>query len=324
MPDRAIADLSFAVQSAKGTPAAAAAYRVYLAQGGVGPRRAVGTLSGRHSTGFPERAGWAARYVDGEPEIFARPEPLGLLLYAALGAKSVSGASDPWTHTITPAASLPWLTFWRMVGDGTVIEQFVDCRIARLRLISANGHPIRVALRVLGRSARRRTANVAATVTLSAPFLHTQGVGALQVNGAVVKAISEVDLTIDNDFVARPGGLGAGWDVVGGSERSITARVRGRVTNAQRYFAFHYGSTSPADATVQATDPETGGSLDFLWTLSATRSLRLQVPSVVPASFEGYEADPEHGPMLEERTYHGLRGGSAAITATLRNGVSSY
>jgi hypothetical protein len=323
MPNRAVADLSFGVQSAKGT-AATAAYRVFLSGGGLSPRRRVDVLSGRHSTGFPERLGWAERYVDGDPEIFARPEPLGLILYAALGAKSVSGASDPWTHTITPAATVPWITFWRMVGEGAVIEQFVDCRIAKLRIRSANGHPIRVEMQVLGRTARRRTANVATAVTVTAPFLHTHGVGALQVNGVPVKAISEVDVLIDNGFVARPGPLGTGWDVVGGAERSITARVRGRVTDAQRYFAFHYGATNPADNTAAAQDPETGGALDFLWTLSASRSLRLQIPSVAPAEFGGYEASPEHGPMVEERTYHALRGGSAAITATLRNGVSSY
>lgn len=324
MPNRAVADLSFAVQSAKGTPAAAAAYRSFLSGGGLGPRRAVDVLSGRHSTGFPERVGFAERYVEGDPEIFARPEPLGLLLYGALGAKSVAGASDPFTHTITPAAALPWLTFWRMVGDGTVIEQMVDCRIAKLRISSSNGSPIRVAMTVLGRTARRRTSNVATAVTVTAPFLHTHGSGALQVNGAVVKAISEVDIEIDNGFTVRPGALGLGWDVVGGAERTITARVRGRVTDAQRYFAFHYGATNPADATSLAQDPETGGALDLLWTLSGTRSLRLQVPSVVPARFEGYEPDTEHGPMVEERTYHALRGGSAIITATLRNGVSSY
>lgn len=323
MPNRAVADLSFGIQPAKGT-AASAAYRTFLSGGGLGPHRTVRPLSGTHSTGFPERAGWAERFVEGDPEIFARPEPLGLLLYAALGSKSVSGASDPFTHTITPAAALPWLTFWRMVGDGTVIEQFVDCRIARLRIRSTHGQPLRVEMQVLGRVARRRTSNIGTAVTVTAPFLHTHGAGALQVNGAAVATIREIDLTIDNGYTVRPGSFGNGWDVVGGAERDISARIRGQITNAQRYFAFHYGATSPADNTAAVQDPETGGSLDFLWTLSATRSLRLQVPSVFPASFEGYDPDPTHGTMVEERTYTALRGGSAAMTATLRNGVSSY
>lgn len=322
MPDGGIADLSFAVQSAKGTAAASAAYRTYLAGGGLGPVRAIATLDDRDTTGFAQRVGAPTRYVDGEPEIFARPEPLGLWLYGALGAKAVSGAG-PFTHTITPSATLPWLTFWRMLANGLLVEQFVDCKIASLRIKSSAGSPLRVSARVLSGISRRRSANQVTTVTTSAPFEHRHGSGALKVNGAAVSAISDVDILIDNGLRVRPGGLGGTWVVVGGADRKITAVVRQAVVNAALYDEFHYDTQSPPDNTLLSVNTETA-ALDFLWTIAAGTTLRIQIPLVVPTSVDGWDVSTSHAYLQETRSYEATKGGSAAMTATLVNGVASY
>lgn len=330
MPSSGIADVSFALQSAKGTPAASATYRCFLSDGGVRPRRSLDAFETRHTGSYIQtRASTVERYVDGDPEIFARPEPLGLLLYAALGAKSVSGASDPYTHTIhSGATSLPWMTWWRMVGNGTLVEQFVDCQVAKLHIRSRTGQPLRVAVELLGRSYRRRASNQVASITTTAFFEHRHAANALLVAGVANRAISDVDVTVDNGLTVRPGRFGSTFDVVGGRERRITATLGARVTNAQRYDAFHYGSTAPADSTVMAADPEATHALLFTWTLSASRSLALSMPAAQTIEFDGYEADPGFGPMTEVRRYLALRGDggflSEALRVTLQNGVASY
>lgn len=323
MPDAAIADLSFAIQTAKGAAAASPTYKVRLAGGGLGPARGVDLLSTTDDHGFPTRVDAVGRYVYGEFEIYARPEAIGPLLYGALGAKSVSGAGT-FTHTFVSAAARPWFTFWRMVGNGTVIEQFIDCRISKLRIESRAGQPVKLGVTVLGREARRRSTNPSTTILTTDPFMHWHGKGTLQVDATVIAAIREIDVEIDNNDSARPGGLGEGFDVVGGGGRRAVMRTVQKVTSAARYDLFHYGSTTPADNTLAAQDPATG-SADFRWVLSASRELRIEIPAATPASFEGYEADPEHGPMIETRTYLARFGGSiSAVRATLKNAVASY
>lgn len=323
MPDAAIADLSFAVQSAKGAAAASPTYKVRLAGGGIGPDRGVDLLSTVDAHGFPTRVDAVARSVYGEFELWARPEAIGPLLYGALGAKSVGGAGT-FTHSFVSAATRPWFTFWRMVGNGTVIEQFVDCRISKLRIESRSGQPVKLAVTVVGREARRRTANPATSILTTDPFMHWHGKGTLQVDSTVIASIREIDVEIDNGDTARPGGLGEGFDVVGGGNRRAIMRTVQKVTSAARYDLFHYGSTTPADNALAAQDPSTG-SADFRWVLSASRELRIEIPAATPASFEGYEAATEHGPMVETRTYLARFGGSiSTVRATLINAVASY
>lgn len=323
MPDGAIADLSFALQTAKGSPAAAPTYKCFFAGGDIGPYRRVGLLSTTDAHGFPTRASYAERFVQGEVEIFARPEPLGLLAYAALGAKAVSGAG-PFTHTFTSAATRPWVTFWRAVGNGTVIEQYIDCRVSKLRIISRYGEPVRLAFEVRGRLARRRTANPGLAATVTDPFMHHHGKGTMTVDGAVISTIREIDVEVDNRDTARPGPLGTGWDVVGGGERYGNVLLTGRIANAARYDLFHYGSTSPADATDSTLEPSTG-SVDFRWVQSASRELRVDCAAMTPASFVGFAPNVSHDPMVETRAYQARFGGAtSAVRIRLINGVASY
>src|ERR1700752_1289316 len=94
-------ELAFAKQSAKGTPATAAAFRIPLVGGTVKPRRRVETLEGTSSPRLRPQTYVAQGGAEGNPDYAARPAALGLLLYGALGTKGVSGAGDPFTHTFT-------------------------------------------------------------------------------------------------------------------------------------------------------------------------------------------------------------------------------
>lgn len=331
MPHSSIADLSFAIQTAKGTAASSATFRSYLMGGGVSPRRDVIDPLTHSQTGFHSVGNGillrAERGVDGDPVIAVRPELAPLILYAALGTKAVSGASDPYTHTITAGPDLPWITVWRMIGS-TLFEQFVDCKVAALVISSKRGSPLTMQAKIVGRTARFRTSNQAVTVTTSVPFLHTHAAGALKVEGAAVSAIREAVITIDNGLALRPGGFGDGWDIFGGFDRSIRIRTVQRASSLALYNRFHYGAASPASGTTYVDTIQTlTGGLDLKWTISASRSMQIVMPNVIPTAVDGWDADANDDLLTERREY--LARSNPAIleeiiTATVKNGVASY
>lgn len=84
--------------------------------------------SGTRSTPYLERnesAGGAGSYP-----FRAHPKSIGLYLFGALGAKSVSGAG-PYEHIFTDSTSLPYLTLFGKYG-GSIIHAIQDCRVDEL------------------------------------------------------------------------------------------------------------------------------------------------------------------------------------------------
>src|SRR5687767_7451259 len=134
MPAGNIADLSMAVQTAKGTPAVPGATtmsRIYLAGGGLRAVKETADLEETSSGRLRNENFTRVIRAEGTPEAFVRPEMIGWLLWGALGAKAVTGAADPWTHTFTLANTQPYMTFWKMLG-GLLFERFGDCKIVSL------------------------------------------------------------------------------------------------------------------------------------------------------------------------------------------------
>src|SRR5688572_11589116 len=112
------ADLAFALQSAKGSPASASSYRTRLT-GGRQPGQMRSNAPFEETTGERMYEGSYASesHVEGSPSLMVMPASFTALLYGVLGAISTTGAGDPYTHEITPASSLPYWTFWRWISD---------------------------------------------------------------------------------------------------------------------------------------------------------------------------------------------------------------
>lgn len=96
----------------------------------------------------------------GTPEVIGQPSGIGLLLYGALGGKSVAGAGDPYTHTITPAttmAGFPYFTFWQYFDDQW--SQFRDCQIVGIDVeASVDSKFMRLKPTIIGMSRRMKVA----------------------------------------------------------------------------------------------------------------------------------------------------------------------
>jgi hypothetical protein len=331
-----IHELAFAKQSARGTPATAAAFRIPLVGGTVMPRKQVELLEETGTSRLRGQAFTVQTGVEGSPEYAIRPAAIGLLLYAVLGAKSVSGAGDPFTHTFNEAAEQPWLTFWRQL-ENLKYEKFVDCRVTQLVLTSEAGRPLRAGLTVVGLDPRHLASGtyateVAVTEETGAPIMHYDGSGALKIETVAVASIESIVTTINNNNTFAQGDSLRGYDVPEGM-LDIMFAVRTLIEDAAEYNRFFYGSATPADGTQAVKDVlELGaGSLDFLWTQVAAapgpeRSLRVQGGNRMQVvTMEGYTPNTNNDPVKKTATYRSLKPSSGqALTATLKNGTASY
>jgi hypothetical protein len=340
VPPQKLYELAFAKQSAKGTPATAAQFRTRVTGGDVAPVRNVPDFAETGTTRLPYTSFVASMGVDGSPAMGVRDEVASHLLYAALGSKAVAGAGDPWTHTITPAAALPYYTFWRMLGN-LVWEKFIDCKVSQLELVSEAEAALIMTATVVGLKAQALSSAVYATEATAAPlagageagtglFVHHHGSGLLLVEGAAISRMERVAVNINNGVGRHMGDSIFAEDVIeGAQEITIGTRQRVAATEIALYNRLHYGTAAPTSGTdaVGTILELGGGGLDLMWRRQVTpeRSIRFQTGSRVQVSAMGGMA-PGTGndPLRAEPTYRVLEPDSGvAFTGTLKNDLAT-
>lgn len=135
-----------------------AAKGAYLSPGGTAPNQGVfmyfrsGGLGGNRELMIPDPEIGGNRDVpdanlgpiaySGDLDFYARMESLATLLRAALGTSSTAGSAVlGYTHTITPADTLPWLSIEEKLGNGYEAFRYTDAKVNTLHLeADANGY----------------------------------------------------------------------------------------------------------------------------------------------------------------------------------------
>lgn len=326
-----IGEIALAIQSAKGSPAASSTQRSNVIALDRFPPYSLNSNPEVRSTRI-EGAPWVPAGAGGTATNFAivvRPKIIGAILYAALGAKSVSGASDPFTHTFTMGTTLPFLTAWRHFA-GIVDGRASDVRISRLVLSAKAGGVVTCVASIVGAPVAYRTAQeTTAAIETADFFLHRHGAGALLVEGSSFSTIDAWTLTIDTGVSLMQSLAGPIPRLQG--KLAISLQISHRVTDASLWKRMIYGSSSPANLAAPATGPLTlGGSpvgVQFTLTAAASpeRSLRIAIPQVALGPIDGLEPDDQWRPIEQEtslRAYAPAAG--SPITATLKNSQSSY
>lgn len=339
MPAGNIADISMAVQTAKGTPAtpgAATMSRVYLAGGGLMAVKETADLE--ETGGIRLRSGNYVTGVraSGTPEFFARPDMLGWLLWGVFGTKATTGSSDPWTHTFTLTATQPYMTFWRMLG-AALFERFADCKIASLTLHSEAGQPLRVTAEVVGLGpASQTTAQTTATVETVAPFMHADAKSALTFEGSPVALIDNVTLTIAANVTTQQGD-----DVVPAQASEgmydISLAVEQTLVDFALYNRMIYGTATPASNAVPSPNviELTGAAIvDLKYSkrdsagavATPERSLELKADRLAIAEVTGIESNTNGDPLRQAVTYKVYQpsGGGSGLTGVLKNSKTAY
>jgi hypothetical protein len=141
--------VGFAKQTAKASEAANPAYQIGVNSG------QIATLDITEED-FPTT--WTSRLLEGHDRIsaapgaafegLAMPKSIGLLLMLALGADSVTGAADPYTHEFTPAVTLPYGTFF--ARKDTEYFKVGDARVSELELAWELTGALKVTVTVMG------------------------------------------------------------------------------------------------------------------------------------------------------------------------------
>lgn len=322
-----IGDVAFALQTAMGSPAAVSQWRLYPRNSTLEATPSVQSFEEMTALRLRSAAFLGELVIGGDVEMYVRPETIAPILYGVLGAQAIAGVANPYTHTMTPAASLPYFTFWRSLGNG-LAEKFVDCIITKVVLHGESYMPLTVTLSVMGLAASYLTsAEATATPETINAFMHSDAAGALKVEGTALSCISQFDLTIDNGAQAVPGDGLAACDISIG-QLSVEAQTTQLLSSFSLWNRLHYGAASPGNTDPHTSTPlELAGSpagLDWLWTrVAATRTLEVKVPRVIVAPF-GFQGSPSGDPLVQQVNYTAYQpAAGAAVTGIVLNSAAA-
>lgn len=252
----------------------------------------------------------------------AHPKSIGLYLFAALGAKGVTGAG-PYVHTITDSTSLPYLTLFGKYG-GSIIHAIQDCRVDELSFTWDEAGTVVVDVSIMG-----TTPNFSATFTpgtddTNQPYFQAAG-GTYKLDitsGTPVTArVKGGKITIKNSVEPvrlsasiipneqYEGNVEIDWELTVVTDTDL-AEWRKIVTGSGSGATI---SQVPVTGSAEVTFVNGTDSLKF-------ESLRVGFNTTFP------EADPAGGAaelVLAGMAVQPLAGG-AALTAVLTNGQATY
>jgi hypothetical protein len=316
----------FAFQSAQGTPAATSAYGVQLA----GPGEIAGMGENAYfeeTTGAQMRSDTYAveRHGGGSFPVLVRPKSAAALLFAVLGTDTPTGSADPWTHVLTHADALPWMTWWSHLA-GLDFEELSDSKVSQIVISGQSSEPLQMAVTLESMRPRNQTAEeTTAAVEVGDAMVFYDGDGALQLEGAAVASIGSFTCTINRN-VTRV--MGDGLTPIDLSEGLFTVEWQiGRLwASDDLRKRILYGGANPAnDAEVVSTVLQLGSTgIDFKFTMSTgpERSLRLQSPIVTVDPFTT-QPNTDGSPLRENLALRALDNGvNEPITATVLNNMA--
>lgn len=308
-------------QTAKGTPgtiAAATSYKLPFAGGNIEPVRAIDQLAETDASRDQGVSFVRSGGVEGTPEVYVRDSSVGALLTYALGSDVVSGAMPNFTHTITPANSLPYVTFWRDIAD-TLYEQYQDCFISSLTLRAGAGDPLTAAVAVNGLSSTRLTVapDNATPIPIQAGYVYNYNDVTVTLAGGATALVSSFELTVDNNVSRQQTDDFVPYDVLAG-QRQVSLSFDLVFETLTEYNKFHYGS---ATGTTQSKTIYTT-SADFQFDNGINNQIKFTLPSI---AYEEFPVAPNTGgdPIVASVRAVAQRPTAGAIlTAVVKNQVT--
>lgn len=298
-------------QASKGTPAAVGVHKTPFSGGSIGPTRSVAQLS-ETDTSRDEGVSYVeVNGLEGSPECYVRDTNIHSLLDLVLGATVTSGAG-PYVHTGTPAAALPYVTFWRGVGD-TLFERFEDCMVSEVTISADAGGPLTASLAVMGLNTTRLTSDAWSAVPLASAGVYNFNEATVTAHGGATALISNFELTISNNVTTQQTDSITPYDVVPG-QRSVTVGYDMIFETLAAYNEFNYGGSS---GTAQGSAITTT-SLNFEFNKGAG-SIEFDIPNAAVEEFP-VEPDPGGDPIVASvRTRAQRVTGTPLITTVVTN-----
>lgn len=287
-----VGTLNYGRQSVKGTKATAATTTIGYNK----PKWFGGALKSGKTLGSED-------YVDGNrfssPSMFTdkvggdvgtvtiqvQPENAGLFAAAILGVDTVTGTSDPYTHTITSAGtSGQWGTWWQKVGAaiGPERELYSDSKIGKLVMTGGQDQNVlHYDLSIMSLNPGEVfTTDPAKTEDTSDPLLWTEVTGAVTFDSTVDSDANEETLEIDTGMQPYYGDNILPSQLIE-AKGTIVSTVKSIVTDTTLgfYRKAVYNTAAPTAGT-QPVKTVYYASLVTVYTRSATRTMTVTRPKI--------------------------------------------
>jgi len=312
-----IANLIAQKQTALGTAATwadASSVKNAFSGGSIGPVREVNQLSETDSSRDIGVSFASTTGVEGSPEVYVRDESISFWLWAALGASAVTGTTN-YTHTVTPANALPYLTVWKSLG-GTLFEQYQDCKVGSLSIKAEAGQPLTATIGINGRQSTRLTAAIdnATPKTIENSLVYNYNKAAVTLGGSATAMVRSFEINIENNLTRQQTDDFIALDVYEGT-REVTVSFDLIFDSLPEYNKFHYGS--PSGTTVSDQVFTTSLQLDFAG-VGANNNINFSLPNIAYTEFP-VEPQPGGDAVVSSVAATAQRGGSPVLTAVVKN-----
>lgn len=305
-----------AKQTVKGTPPTKWQDKYFFSGGNISPSRGTDQLSETDSNRNAGDFFVTQTAVEGAPEVYVRDASIHHILEYALGAAAHTGTTN-FVHTITAAASLPYITLGK--GQGNLLfEQFNDVKVDELTVSAGTAQPLTAAFTVQGLSSVRQTEEwktemappAAATV---APLNYNQA--AVKLGGSETRLISSFEMTVSNNLTLQQTDDSVPFDVVEGT-LAVTMGFDLIFESLSEYNKFHYGGAS---GTTQSASIFTT-TANFVFTVGVNNSLEFNFPNIAYQEFP-VDPDPGGGPVVVSVRAASQRHTEGFVTAVVKNQV---
>ncbi len=309
-------------QVSKGTAATialASAYKNPFTGGNIMPVREVNNLAETDANRDQGISFVSTSGVEGTPEFYARDASAGFWLWAALGADAVTGTMPNFTHAITPANSLPYITVWRNIAD-TLYEQYRDCMVSSLTISSEAGQPLTMSAGIQGLQASRLTTapDSGTPVPIQSGYVYNFNDATITLSSGATALVRSFELSIENNVSRQQTDDVVPYDVYAG-QRTVTLSFDLFFETLAEYNKFHYGGAAGVaiSSAVYTTDAT------FAFANGANNGITFALPSI---AYEEFPVEPDAGgdAVISSIRAVAQRGGSPVVTATVKNQIASY
>lgn len=252
--------------------------------------------------------------VSGNPSVYGRDNSIDVLLAAALGTVVDSGSVN-FTHTITPATALPYVSFWRMIGN-LLWESFTDCMVSSVTVKAEAGGPMTIQANIMGLTPTRLTSDPSAAwtgppvTTLENGYVYNYKDVTVTIGGGTSLLVSSFELTFDNNITLQQTNSAVPYDLVPGT-RELNVSFDLIFETLAEYNKFHYGgSAGTAEAAALYSGP-----IEFIFANGVNNSIDFQIPLFAYEEFP-VEANADGSPVVVSVRGQAQRGAPGVALAT--------
>jgi len=248
----------------------------------------------------------------------ARPDIVTYLSGYILGTAAISGAGDPYTHTIT-RGERPWLTVERKLNS-TVTQRLTDAKIENYTLSGESGQPVKLTIDGNALTAQIRTTALTPACDTESPLMFYDGSGRFKIDTTIDENIKSFEIKVN---VNSGGGLRDDQFLIvdlPDFNYSVECSAELNTTNFDRWQKITYNASTTPQETVSTGALE----IDLQNVATTTRQIKLTIPEIYYKSIGNVTLSPEGTTMTESIAGVGLKQSTTELmTIVCRNSIST-